>query len=111
MSERIKKLRELLDARGIQWYISGNNLTQWNVNGVNFSAAALWPRNDETQTKIIVHVSGLTPEQAVSLSVERMCRAIPKEPRWASCECSACGGELESFNKFCPNCGARVMEE
>lgn len=74
-SKRIKKLRELLDARGIQWYASSNNhnLTQWDVDGLNYSAAALWPRNDETRTKIIVHVSGLTPEQAVSLSPQRTC--------------------------------------
>lgn len=42
---------------------------------------------------------------------ERTCRAIPKEPRWSECECSVCGGALESFNKFCPNCGAKVVRD
>lgn len=25
--------------------------------------------------------------------------------------CSECGGEMRSNDKFCPNCGARVVEE
>ena len=122
MSKRIKKLRGLLDARGIQWYRGGDELTRWDVEGLNFAAAALWPINDETQTKIIVHVSGLTPEQAVSLSPERTCRNITDWHPSDEFICSECGFacvisesvddlEYEYEPRYCPDCGARVLSK
>ena len=54
----------------------------------------------------------MTPDfEAWNTRYERTCHAIPREYRWAACECSACGSVLEYSDDYCKHCGRRVVRD
>ena len=66
-----KKLSRLLEAEGIAHsYTAGDHgMVKWESGGLTWLAANAWPKNDETSTRLVLHVVYPTPEQAVALSV------------------------------------------
>ena len=67
-----EELRRLLDERGVEWREGSPNKTKWTVDGIEFVATNAWPRNDETRTKLVMHATYPTPEQAVEATLGRI---------------------------------------
>lgn len=114
-----KRLRELLDERGVEWdnYIRPFPQTAFNVNGV------VW-QVKELVTGLDVSTRYLTPEQAIAATLGRgTCHDLAETPAYrdkTEFKCSECGyeysavggfgcdcGDEPDFN-YCPNCGRRV---
>lgn len=70
-TEPAERLCELLDERDIKWHRSNgeHGMVIWERDGLTYSAANAWPRNDDTRTKLVLHVSYPTPEQAIAATV------------------------------------------
>lgn len=124
-----KKLRRLLDERGVKWrmtphYFSepDDNETIFDGNGLEWYAREFSNDHVELRTARLI----VTPEQAVEATVGRGTCMLPKTPdtctieRYGNaerygvaelCKCSACGAKVLAIPAhYCPNCGRRVVE-
>ena len=66
----VDKLQALLEKRGIECQ-RDHGMVTWDADGLTFSAMNAWPRNDPTGSRLVLHVTYPTPEQAVGLSLGR----------------------------------------
>ena len=113
-----ERLRAMLDERGVEWRddssIYGTRRTVWTADGVTYVAAEVSGR---------LKVSGyLTPEQAVEATLGMgTCRAVSMRERdkrpylYDELVCSECGCQLAHelehvWQRFCPNCGRKVVD-
>ena len=128
-----EQLRKLLDERGIGWYSRTRELQQWNQEQIDFHTA--WSVNgarfeaEEDATEKKLHVRSyayLLPEQAIAATLgRRTCEYAIKDNMnetegmgdvWI--ECSACHCAFDYYADewlmnmhYCPNCGAKVVEQ
>ena len=42
---------------------------------------------------------------------ERTCEIVDSENKFVNWECSACGEEIKYSDNYCPNCGAKVIQD
>lgn len=42
---------------------------------------------------------------------ERTCEIVDSENKFVNWECSACGKEIKYSDNYCPNCGAKVIDD
>ena len=107
------KLRRLLDERGIKHSDHYLYTSLRDANGVLHLAS-------EQIDKTLI-LDCLTPEQAVAaISGERTCHRVDVNGYGFRFECSACGyvaiihnceTRLDELPSYCPNCGAKVVEQ
>ena len=105
-----EELRALLDAKGVEWWPLGNDMTECVVDGVRI-------KYRQVGRGLIVSTcteGTVTPAQAIAVTLGRgTCRNTEQLPLSWSFTCSECGvhsiTEGERFN-YCPNCGAEVTD-
>lgn len=117
------RLCELLAERGVKYsypYEYGG-MVKWSDGVLTYHAGNAFPRNDPTRTKLVMHVTYPTPEQAVEATLgSGTCRKRPhinltigdnflKQSGW---DCSECGCRLDLpvIARYCPNCGRKVVD-
>ena len=120
------ELRRLLDERGVEWHCvdmrtgeERSNITEWNVPNAGWVEATelgghltySWHMGEKP-----------TPEQAIEATLGRgTCRAVSMRERdkrpylHDELVCSECGCQLAHefghvWQRYCPNCGRRVVE-
>lgn len=104
-----EELRRLLDERGVEYRVSA---TGYSIDiGPSITAYA-----NRTDTTLDVSLRGFTPEQAIDATLGRgTCKRIDSpnddEGRPNLPTCSECGEELSYTDRYCPSCGAKVVEE
>lgn len=118
MTSATEELRRMLDERGVEWYEPTTRPnTTWFPDSFGINCRVK-PWGEVLQVKRY----GLTPEKAIAATLgqdERTCQL--KRASWDDgtctwgCICSACDAHLEhetgiGYN-FCPNCGAKVVDE
>lgn len=119
-----ERLRELLDERGVEYQCNeGTKVFYWDCDGANGGTA--WFTATKVDGGINMIASNLTPEQAVEITLGRgTCHDIGTFKSWGLFTCSNCSiviplnaakdaprvGKSVPL-KFCPNCGAKVVEE
>lgn len=113
------ELRKLLGERGAKTYHEQNYITWCDANDYQCFAFETYERPGLLR----VHCN-LTPEQAIAATLgtsERTCKAIPHLNLTIGndfltqngLDCSECGGRLDLPVRafYCPNCGAKVVEQ
>ena len=108
-----EELRALLDAKGVEWWPLGNDMTECVVDGVRI-------KYRQVGRGLIVSTcteGTVTPAQAVEATLGRgTCHNASEYPRAFFC-CSECGCAHKrnrayvDMPRFCPNCGAEVVTE
>lgn len=114
------ELRQLLDERGVEHY-DGVESTLWLKDEHGYRASA----DELTSGRMSVHIWCETPEQAIAATLGRgECRFVTvvdkdssRRHRGNIAECDCCGYRCaigfiqdERF-RYCPNCGAKVVDE
>lgn len=115
MTSATDELRRLLDERGVEWWQSANTLgcvfTRWHSPLFGDEVCAM--ENGEEGLVLFDHF--ITPAQAIDATLGRgTCEDVG---RYAFV-CSECGWASDEphhvlggfWPKYCPNCGARVVE-
>lgn len=113
------ELRRLLDERGVEWEDHSGSIEQRTVyrtpNGWCYVSTA----NDKWLSYVEYH--DMTPQQAIDATLGRgTCRdvfevdAMSEDDRIGEFVCSECGETFgdgrDQVPRYCPNCGARVVE-
>ena len=108
-----EELRRMLDERGVEWRDSSDK----NVLHTTWNAMNCWFNEfPDGWTSWGMAMRG-TPEQAIEATIGRTCRMLPGRPYYDMGEegytCSECGSwaKLDWVARYCPNCGAKVVEE
>lgn len=128
-----ERLRELLDAQGVEW--SSEEVKSWDGkvsycytywgDGEGFCFCEPMGAQKGTLGALCdFSAIGFTPEQAVAATLgnkptERTCTNVHEPPKdttfWPAphFKCSECGATHVSMEYvfFCPNCGAKVVDE
>lgn len=113
MTEVIECLRVLLDEHGVKWDygITGSTTTRFSINGIDLTFTPM--RGGLVCSTI------LTPEQVIAVALctgtcyMKYCPELSDEEFYPieAYQCSICGNvTLEDKPKYCPNCGAKVIE-
>jgi len=118
-----EELRRMLDERGVKWVPIAWNPKRETfyhaANGVGFCA-------DEYTDGVKIYTDAtITPAQAIAATLGRgTCKPMTYDDGYLTdrmepgeyyefwepaCACSECG-ELIPMRRFCPNCGARIVE-
>ena len=92
------RLRDLLDARGVEYRWDNGTLT-WRADGVMYNA---WAYDSERLTMSVCHV---TPEQAVEVAF-----GAPHRKTHTKEYCDRCEGAVLPKWKKCPWCGEPLEE-
>ena len=116
------ELRRLLDERGVEHesteWIDGVTVSWQDGDGTTFCARESLSLGGPTGT---LDVYRLTPEQAIDATLGRgTCHAVfevdamSEDERVGEFVCSECGETFgdgrDQVPRYCPNCGARVVE-
>ena len=111
------ELRRLLDERGIANSHShgDSGMVVWSDGTLTYHAGAAFPVNDPTRTKLVMHVTYPTPEQAVEATLGRGECHVVREYADVDGERMtdySCGCMCQSGwnHNYCPNCGRRVVD-
>lgn len=117
-------LRAMLDDRGVEWWQSANTLgcifTRWHSPLFGDEVCAM----ENGKEGLVLFDHFLTPEQAIAATLGRgTCRIEYHFGEWY---CTGCGemvgtcdtaselcidGNYVSMWSYCPNCGAKVVDE
>lgn len=113
-----ERLREMLDARGVEWSDGGYPLTNttFKANGITWHAMF-------RDSGIELHCESVTPQQAIAATLgSGECECVLNEQE-GTFHCSSCGTLLTyevriewpshkvtpiTLPNFCPNCGKAV---
>ena len=115
MTDATTEVRRLLDERGVEW-VEDHDRTCWMAGGTYHSAYVNLSGN--------LIVTNLTPQQAIDATLGRgECHDTGTFTSWRLFTCSNCRAQIELNAihsadrkiggiplKFCPNCGAKVVE-
>ena len=115
----VVRLCELLDEHGVEYYYPHDcgGMVKWSDGVLTYHAGNAFPCNDPTRTKLVMHVTYPTPEQAVEVMTGRgTCRNTSP----THFVCSECGYRVLAISegktgsemppRFCPHCGRRVVD-
>lgn len=103
-----KRLRQLLDERGIEWWPMQEGIyrderdTEFVANGRKYTAHE-WGGT--------LTLYNLTPEQAIAVTLRPTSakRIVKTEDGIiGSCRCGACGESIGLHDAYCRGCGARM---
>lgn len=119
MTSATDELRRMLDERGVEHY-DGTESTLWLKDEHGYRASA----DELTSGRMSVHIWCETPEQAIDATLgPGTCHIKVYFGEWY---CTGCGdmvgtcdpdselcvdGNYVSMWNFCPNCGAKVVDE
>lgn len=125
------ELRRLLDERGVEWcepvQMEGSIFTRWNSDGVSWTASMVHGRNNALR----IGASAVTPEQAIAATLGSGTCTVTHDFNCSNCgkqigvvrNCEmyeTCDGrqawksldhEVCDVPNYCPNCGAKVVDE
>lgn len=109
------ELRRMLDERGVE-HFDGTETTLWGYEPTSENTGAYRFAADETSGgSMQVRMFNLAPEQAIEATLGRgTCHNVwdvelTGRLRFQCSECKAVS--LEITPRYCPNCGAKVVEE
>ena len=109
-----ERIRELLDERGVDWiWVEGFDGIRWQSDDNRIYGAKNGSSFNGPTGKLDVY--GLTPEQAIEVTLgrgecHRECYDIDMLDGERSYWCSACHSKRIRYgDKYCPNCGAKVV--
>lgn len=99
-----EELRRLLDERREPWIGEDDCTTEWALDYDPHMAV-----EDIMGT---LHVTGLTPEMAVTATLgERTAKAVvTTSGATGTCKCGLCGKRIEPRDAYCRHCGTRIVE-
>ena len=112
MTSATEKLRRLLDERGVEWKAPNSACadlqTFFKVGRWYVTADSLWYDKE----RIAIRMSDtLTPEQAIAATLgSGMCKNVDILANIGFFKCSECGISDNYVPNYCPNCGAKVLE-
>lgn len=114
-----EKLRAMLDERGVE--LGANDTYRLFVTSWNDASGHSWTfmeHRDGSFSKLTAY--HLTPEQAIAATLGTGTCHIEQTSHVKVAgvdyydddyECSECGDEMFKWYNYCPNCGAKVIDE